>query len=149
MATPHRKKDPVSGDGDVPIGKTKLEKLRKAQEQAPHDDSVLEKDADEITTKPRRKRKDVAELTMTRPPKAPALSKGKRAICHEIYKNRGLTPHRTRDKKNPRKRIRRQFENKEKKRKGQVRKVGAEAPDHYGGEGSGISAHVRKSVRFG
>eukprot|EP00210_Caulerpa_lentillifera_P008672 g8271.t1 len=150
-SNPLGKLDPFSGDGDVPLGKTKLEKLYLAQQRAPYNKQVLDEDSKEVHETKGKKKKDgkVPELTMTQPPKAPVLVKGKRAVSKEIYKNRGLTPHRTREKKNPRKKIRRQFENKEKKRKGQVRKMHSQAPDHYGGEGSGISAHVRKSVRFG
>lgn len=81
------------------------------------------------------------------PPKPPKTTRGRRAISNEIQKNRGLTPYRTRERKNPRRRHRLRFESKEKRRKGS-RPSQMTAPDRYGGEASGISKRVKKSVRF-
>ena len=69
-------------------------------------------------------------------------------VTTEIEKNRGLTAHRRKDIKNPRKRHRLAFDKAQKRRKGQVpgmRQGGAA----YGGEATGIKSKVSKSRRFG
>jgi len=88
-----------------------------------------------------------SKIKRGRPPLAMKTTTGKRAITSEIQKNRGLTPYRSKDRKNPRKRHRSRFEKYEVRRKGQMHSVHSEAPDHYGGEPSGISKKV-KSVKF-
>ena len=70
-----------------------------------------------------------------------------RSVTTEILKNRGLTPHRRKDQKNPRKRQREKHADAEKRRKGQVVPVRKQAGP-YGGEATGIKAGVAKSVRL-
>ena len=70
-----------------------------------------------------------------------------RRIPTEILKNRGLTPHRNRELKNPRKKNRLRFEKALVRRKGQVQAVKAN-DGAYGGETTGIRAKVTKSTRF-
>ena len=72
----------------------------------------------------------------------------KREIGNKIMANRGLTPHRNKDHKNPRKRLRGKFEKAVVRRKGQVRAM-REDGGGYGGEASGIKTTVTKSRRFG
>ena len=71
------------------------------------------------------------------------------SLFADIEKNRGLTPHRRKDLKNPRKKHRVKFAQATVRRKGQVQEVkkGA-AGASYGGESTGIKARVSKSVRL-
>jgi U3 small nucleolar RNA-associated protein 3 len=82
------------------------------------------------------------------PPLPDQQTDGARKITREIMKNRGLTPHRKKSTKNPRKHAREKHENAEKRRKGQVQAV-RKPTGPYGGEGTGIKARVSKSVRLG
>lgn len=70
-----------------------------------------------------------------------------RKVTTEIQKNRGLTPHRRKDLKNPRKKARVKFSKAETRRKGQVQVVKSPG-GAYGGESTGIKAKISKSVRF-
>jgi U3 small nucleolar RNA-associated protein 3 len=72
----------------------------------------------------------------------------KRDVGGKIMANRGLTPHRNKDHKNPRKRLRGKFEKAVVRRKGQVRSM-REDGGGYGGEASGIKTSVTKSRKFG
>jgi U3 small nucleolar RNA-associated protein 3 len=65
-----------------------------------------------------------------------------------IEKNRGLTPHRRRDMKNPRKKNRIKFAEAVVRRKGQVQSVRMGEAGGYGGEATGIKSRVTKSVKF-
>ncbi|CEO58794.1 hypothetical protein PMG11_03496 [Penicillium brasilianum] len=74
---------------------------------------------------------------------------GKRAITYQIEKNKGLTPKRSKDARNPRVKKRKKYEEK-KKKLGSVRQVykGGEARGGYGGELTGIKKNLVKSVKF-
>lgn len=81
------------------------------------------------------------------PPLAEEHRAEARKVTTEIQKNRGLTPHRRKDLKNPRKKGRVKFSKAETRRKGQVQAV--KSPGGvYGGETTGIKAKLSKSVRF-
>lgn len=78
-------------------------------------------------------------------------SDGKRGISYEIAKNKGLTPHRKKDVRNPRLKKKKQYE-KKLKRLGssgqrQVYK-GGEGRGGYGGESTGINRSVIRSVKL-
>lgn len=81
------------------------------------------------------------------PPLPDDTAAAPRKITAEISKNRGLTPHRRKDVKNPRKHQRVKHAAKEKRRKGQVAPVRQQAGP-YGGEATGIKARVAKSTRL-
>eukprot|EP00775_Hariotina_reticulata_P005267 gene5267-5502_t len=85
------------------------------------------------------------------PPLPDQEAVGQRKISYEIEKNRGLTPHRRKDLKNPRKKHRVKFAQAVVRRKGQVQGVrqAPSAPRGYAGETTGIKAKVAKSVRLG
>lgn len=72
----------------------------------------------------------------------------KRDVGGKIMANRGLTPHRNKEHKNPRKRLRGKFEKAVVRRKGQVRSM-REDGGEYAGEQSGIKTSVTKSRKFG
>ena len=74
---------------------------------------------------------------------------GKRAITYAIEKNKGLTPHRKKDVRNPRVKKRKKFEEK-KKKLGSVRAVykGGEGRGGYGGEMTGIKKGLVKSTKL-
>merc|ERR1711865_939479 len=63
---------------------------------------------------------------------------GKRKATRTILKNRGLTPHRRRENRNPRIATKRKYEKKMKAQGGQIRKVRKGEAHKYGGETSGI-----------
>ncbi|CAG0882106.1 unnamed protein product [Darwinula stevensoni] len=71
----------------------------------------------------------------------------KRAITYEIAKNKGLTPHKKKELRNPRVKHRMKFRRAKIRRRGQVREPRLEL-QRYGGEISGIRAGVVKSVKI-
>lgn len=74
---------------------------------------------------------------------------GKRKITYAIEKNKGLTPHRKKENRNPRVKKRMKFDEK-KKKLGSVRAVykGGEGKGGYGGELTGIKKGLVKSVKL-
>lgn len=74
---------------------------------------------------------------------------GKRAISYAIEKNKGLTPHRKKDVRNPRVKKRKKFEEKKKKLASQ-RPVykGGEGRGGYGGELTGIKKGLVRSTKL-
>ena len=74
---------------------------------------------------------------------------GKRAITYQIEKNKGLTPHRRKDVRNPRVKKRKKFAEKQKKLRS-VRQVygGGEQRGGYKGEMTGIKTKLVKSVKL-
>ncbi|OJJ49748.1 hypothetical protein ASPZODRAFT_12863 [Penicilliopsis zonata CBS 506.65] len=75
---------------------------------------------------------------------------GKRAISYQIEKNKGLTPKRNKDSRNPRVKKRKRYEEK-KKKLASIRQVykGGEGRGGYGGELTGIKTNLVKSVKLG
>ncbi|XP_004521009.1 something about silencing protein 10 [Ceratitis capitata] len=71
----------------------------------------------------------------------------RRGITYQIAKNKGLTPARKKELRNPRVKHRNKFRKALVRRKGAVRTVRKETK-RYGGEISGIKATVSKSVKF-
>ena len=74
---------------------------------------------------------------------------GKRAITYAIEKNKGLAPRRKKDVRNPRVKKRKKYEDK-KKKLGSIRQIykGGEGKGGYGGEKTGISTRLVKSVKL-
>ena len=97
----------------------------------------------------RDKREERNGPRQTLPPLAPAVvdgEDGRRKISREIQKNRGLTPHRKRDAKNPRKKHRLSYEKATVRRKGQVVSAAKEQKgEGYGGELTGVRRNVVKA----
>lgn len=72
---------------------------------------------------------------------------GSRPANWKILKNKGLTPNRPKETKNPRVRQRMKFERAE-KRLGSFRSVNKTAGGKYAGEGSGIRTNLVRSTKF-
>lgn len=83
-----------------------------------------------------------------RAPKADPTTQEARGITKDIVKNRGLTPHRSKANKNPRKKHRNKFEKALVRRKGQVQEARAGTAGGYGGEQTGIKSNVTRGVKF-
>jgi U3 small nucleolar RNA-associated protein 3 len=73
----------------------------------------------------------------------------KRTASNMIVKNRGLVPHRSKEKKNPRVKHRKKFEKaKVKERTSFYGKQTRDDRGGYGGETTGIKAHISRSRKF-
>ncbi|XP_013416384.1 something about silencing protein 10 [Lingula anatina] len=72
---------------------------------------------------------------------------GKRGINYQIEKNKGLTPHRKKELKNPRVKHRKKYRKAKIRRKGQIREARTEMK-RYGGEISGIRAGIIRGVKL-
>lgn len=75
------------------------------------------------------------------------LALSKRAITYKMAKNKGLTPHRKKEQRNPRVKHRMKYRKAVIRRKGAVREPRKEI-SRYGGEHSGIKANVSRSVKI-
>ncbi|KAK1127694.1 hypothetical protein K0M31_003188 [Melipona bicolor] len=73
--------------------------------------------------------------------------KGKRAITYQMAKNKGLTPYRKKEQRNPRVKHRNKYRKAKIRRKGAIREVRKEIT-RYAGEISGIKASVKKSIKL-
>jgi hypothetical protein len=73
----------------------------------------------------------------------------KRAASYEIIKNKGLTPHRKKENRNPRVKKREMYDKAVVRRKGQVRDVVTGAAGAYGGELTGIKSNLARSRKIG
>ncbi|KAJ8722158.1 hypothetical protein PYW08_004560 [Mythimna loreyi] len=71
----------------------------------------------------------------------------KREITYQIAKNKGLTPHRKKDQRNPRVKHKLKYRKAKIRRKGAVREPRTELT-RYAGEASGIKANVKKSIKI-
>lgn len=104
--------------------------------------------ARETATAKKRARQEAHAPSPLAPPLEEPRSDRARGVTTEIQKNRGLTPHRNKDLKNPRKKNRIKFDQAKVRRKGQVQDV-RQGSSKYGGEATGIKAKVSKSRRLG
>ncbi|CAH0751540.1 unnamed protein product [Diatraea saccharalis] len=71
----------------------------------------------------------------------------KREITYQIAKNKGLTPHRKKEQRNPRVKHKLKYRKAKIRRKGAIREPRTEVT-RYGGESSGIKANVKKSIKI-
>ncbi|XP_048759706.2 something about silencing protein 10-like [Ostrea edulis] len=72
---------------------------------------------------------------------------GKRAITYQIEKNKGLTPHKKKELRNPRVKHRMKFRKAKIRRRGQIREVRTEM-SRYGGEISGIRSGIKRGIKM-
>lgn len=160
-----KKRKLISGDDDLPEKEDLGERRRRHETlsygKSPSPDDVsnktgnddLEGSEDEFyrEVKQQRAAKLAAkEETYSRKPTFPSPEEeldGKRHITYQMEKNKGLTPHRKKLTKNPRKKYKLKHEKAVIRRKGQVRDMKKpEGP--YGGETTGIRTGISRSVRF-
>lgn len=87
------------------------------------------------------------ETTVDNNPPEEEEELGKRGINYQIAKNKGLTPHRSKEQRNPRVKNRMKFRKAKIRRKGAIREPRKEL-QKYGGEISGIKATVVRSVKL-
>ncbi|XP_017009255.2 something about silencing protein 10 [Drosophila takahashii] len=124
---------------DVAQRKAKLQILNKygngeeAEESEDDEEEEAEKDEKELDGEEEEDQED------------PELAR--RGITYQMAKNKGLTPHRKKELRNPRVKHRGKYRKALIRRKGAVRTVRKEL-QRYGGEMSGIKASVTKSVKF-
>ncbi|XP_069699370.1 something about silencing protein 10 [Periplaneta americana] len=78
---------------------------------------------------------------------AEAEEEEKRGITYQIAKNKGLTPYRKKEMRNPRVRHRNKYRKAQIRRKGQIREPRKEI-EKYGGEISGIKIGVVKGIKI-
>lgn len=111
-------------------------------------DETYAKARAEATAKAAERKNKYSYPALHPPAQDPEAGRGEaRAITREMEKNRGLTPHRSKEKKNPRKKHRLGFAKAQVRRKGQVQDVKTPSSS-YGGEETGIKAMVAKSRRL-
>ncbi|KAK9492840.1 Sas10 C-terminal domain-containing protein [Lipomyces doorenjongii] len=72
---------------------------------------------------------------------------GKRAVNYQILKNKGLTPKRNRDNRNPRVKKRKKYE-KAKKKLASMKQVYKVPDGPYSGEKTGIKKNISRSIKF-
>lgn len=71
-----------------------------------------------------------------------------RGISYKMLKNKGMTPSRKKEVRNPRKKYRNKFIKAEKRRQGQITEVRRETK-RYAGEQTGIRTTLTRSVPLG
>eukprot|EP00898_Chlorokybus_atmophyticus_P006287 jgi/Chlat1/665/Chrsp104S01144 len=170
-AAARRNKDRgVSGDADIPFRDDLGERRRKHEqrltataakrgaaeafisdeEPGASDGEASEDEVYKQAQEQSRKKKQAKQELYAKPANIPMeedTPEGKRGISYQISKNKGLTPHRRKDAKNPRKKLRGKFAKAVVRRKGAVREVrGQSAP--YGGEATGIKSNVTRGIKF-
>lgn len=163
------RKAPRSGDADLPTKeplherRAKYDSVRARQQMALEEDEGPEEfggkrrrggeedefyqEAKAAAASKKQRRKEAYQRPEVLPPLEDPTTAGARGITRDIEKNRGLTPHRRKDLKNPRKKHRVKFAQATVRRKGQVQEV-RQAGGSYGGEATGIKARVSKSVKL-
>ncbi|KAL3687632.1 hypothetical protein R1sor_013941 [Riccia sorocarpa] len=161
---PSKKQKVLSGDADLPVREELGERRRKLEMSKPSkfdnsdggsdgNEEEFEPEEDEfyMEAKQMKEAKKAAKLAKySRETSAPAIEEsadGKRHITNMMEKNRGLTPHRKKLTKNPRKKYKLKHEKAVIRRKGQVRDVKS-GGGSYGGEATGIRTGISRSIRI-
>lgn len=148
----------AGGDDDIPhkerLRDRQARLLREAEKRGHEEPDNMEVSEDEyydmIATKAKEKKEKKAPVGQRlKYAEERVASDGKRAINYAIAKNKGLTPKRKKEVRNPRVRKRKKFDEKQKKL-GSIRQVykGGEGKGGYGGELTGIKANVVKSIKL-
>ncbi|XP_059052003.1 something about silencing protein 10 [Achroia grisella] len=88
-----------------------------------------------------------SKLSSTHSTDIPQDVEYKREITYQIAKNKGLTPYRKKEQRNPRVKHKLKYRKAKIRRKGAVREPRTEL-SRYGGEASGIKANVKKSIKI-
>lgn len=151
-------KPKANGKGDEPLGGSSDEEDRRAAKDI-RDDVDSDDYYDMVSSRAAAKKSSKAALAAVHAQAEreggivrvveEAGVDGKRAITYAIEKNKGLTPRRKKDVRNPRVKKRKKYEDK-KKKLGSMRPVykGGEGKGGYGGELTGIKTGLVKSVKL-
>ncbi|XP_016961884.1 something about silencing protein 10 [Drosophila biarmipes] len=130
---------------DVAQRKAKLQILNKYSNGGPAEESS--NDEDEREKKAVKEDQDEELEDVDEAEAEVEAEQARRGITYQMAKNKGLTPHRKKELRNPRVKHRGKYRKALIRRKGAVRTVRKEL-QRYGGEMSGIKASVTKSVKF-
>ncbi|MCO5574281.1 hypothetical protein L7F22_028063 [Adiantum nelumboides] len=148
-----------SGDMDLPlkedlgVRRAKLERQKgpylNSQDSSDEQDDAFEDEfyqaAKRLKVLKMAAKEDPIKITMPEPIVEEDI--GKRHITYQMEKNKGLTPHRKKLTKNPRKKYKLKHQKAVIRRKGQVREIKRPSAS-YGGEATGIRTTISRSVRF-
>lgn len=166
LAAMAARKQPRSGDADIPARDSLTD--RRAKMDGVRAKSAVNFDEDDFggggggargeedefyqaaktaAISKKRQRQETHAYPDLLPPSEEPRTEGARRINSAIEKNRGLTPHKKKELKNPRKKHRIKFAEANVRRRGQVQEVRASG-GAYGGEGTGIKSKLSKSVKF-
>ncbi|KAF3428880.1 hypothetical protein E2986_08732 [Frieseomelitta varia] len=147
--------DKISIDNQRTCFKEKVNYVKKAVDDAnvhsPESESEFESELEAENDKHINKEKglDNKEKNKMESTNVPDVieDKGKRAITYQMAKNKGLTPYRKKEQRNPRVKHRNKYRKAKIRRKGAIREVRKEIT-RYAGEISGIKASVKKSIKL-
>lgn len=154
-----RKPEVISGDMDLPLREelgVRRAKLERQRVPYRDDSDISEEHADGFEDefyqqakrlKAAKKSARDKEAMIIMPEPAVEEDIGKRHITYQMEKNKGLTPHRKKLTKNPRKKYKLKHQKAVIRRKGQVREIKRPSAP-YGGEATGIRTAISRSVRF-
>lgn len=160
----------LSGDAELPVSESLNERRLKynsrkianraiAEREAAEREAMISKNAEPDhpeyskaliaaeKKKSMRAARNSTEGQMTRAPVRESFVDGKRKISTTIEKNRGLTPHRKKLTKNPRKKHRIAYESAITRQKGQVQQVASQIGP-YSGEATGVRTKLSKSRKL-
>ncbi|MCO5562140.1 hypothetical protein L7F22_015766 [Adiantum nelumboides] len=154
-----RKPQVVSGDMDLPlkedlgVRRAKLERQKgsylNSQDSLDEQEDAFEDEfyqaAKRLKVLKKAAKEDSMKIIMPEPIVEEDI--GKRHITYQMEKNKGLTPHRKKLTKNPRKKYKLKHQKAVIRRKGQVREIKRPSAS-YGGEATGIRTAISRSVRF-
>ncbi|XP_025269397.1 something about silencing protein 10 [Camponotus floridanus] len=127
--TTHQKETIIEQDEQEELLSDSMEETD-LDEEEPYDDKVIDDKKDNITNMDPTKEE-----------------KEKRAITYQMAKNRGLTPYRKKELRNPRVKHKNKYRKALIRRKGAIKEVKKELT-RYAGEISGIKAGVKKSIKL-
>lgn len=127
--TTHQKETIIEQDEQKELLSDSMEETD-LDEEEPYDDKIIDDKKDNITNMDSTKEEEE-----------------KRAITYQMAKNRGLTPYRKKELRNPRVKHKNKYRKALIRRKGAIKEVKKELT-RYAGEISGIKAGVKKSIKL-
>ncbi|PJF19702.1 Sas10 domain-containing protein [Paramicrosporidium saccamoebae] len=156
LGTKAAKSKRTGGDDDVPAKRPKKQKkTSQVDDEIASDMSEIEDDLGEYEDDMYKMAKARSSFKKSGPQSKPVQYRSlrdstpgaDRPVTYEMMKNKGLTPHRPKEVRNPRVRQRQKWESAQKKIKS-FKSVASGASKQYSGETSGIRTNVSRSVKF-